>query len=140
MSEPQRNHLKESLQEMARLKNERDRLKQELKQANEEYRHAQNMALTAMEVSDLQNVKFDAHEEGTFTAFQHSDIRARVTDPEAFSKWCNNVSVNDNVDDFKMFSAQKITACVRELLQDETASLPDGVEINDFSEVRLRKE
>ena len=134
------NSLAGPMRKMADTKTKIDAANAALKQLNEEYRGHQREALSLMEENDIQNLKFETDGNGTFTAFQFPVTRAKVSDADAFEKWSTLVHGEGSINGFKMWSSQKITSACRELLKDEEASLPDGVSVEQFQEVRLRKE
>jgi len=130
--------LSSPMKKMASLKAKIELTKAALGALQEKYRSCQKEALSNMESGDVKNIKFETPTGESFTAFRTGVVRARVVDDDAFAEWCEDNGHGDSVR-FKMWSAGKIQACVRELLEDEQASLPQGVEVTEFQEVRLRK-
>jgi hypothetical protein len=137
--EEQLDGLASPMKKMASIKAKINLTKAALSTLNEQYKSMQKQALANMESGGVKNIKFEMPTGEIFTAFQAGRVRAKVIDPEAFDAWCKENGHGDS-NGFKMWSAQKVQACVRELLQDEEASLPQGVEVNEFQEVRLRKD
>lgn len=125
------------VQDLFGVRNQIDLLKARLKELNQEYKE-KNVALTRkMEEMNIQNMKINVDGQNV-TAYQNAVVRAKIIDEDAFADWAN-ASDETGVDGFKMFSSQKVTSAMREILKSEESSLPPGVEINEFNEIRLRK-
>ena len=127
------------LRMLARLKDEGNELKARLVVVNKAYKDHQIKAQQLMEGYDIQNLKFDTEGIGAYTAFQFSSTRSKIIDEVAFTDWANRDG-NGTVDGFRMWSTQRINAAVRELQKDDRSPLPDGLRIDNYSEVRLRKD
>lgn len=129
--------LAEKIKIMAQLKNELDMHSAQMKAIRKDFDRLQKDVYEEMDTLEIQNMKVDS-EQGPVTAYQTTTVRAKVADPEAFSKWADE-NENSGSNAFRMWSSQKVTSAVRELLKSEDASLPDGLEVNEFTEVRIRR-
>jgi len=131
--------LSDEVKEMARLKVVIKAMDADLKDVKDRYKEQQFRVTEAMQSQDIQNMKVES-DNGSFTAFQFNVIRARVSDEVAFEEWCASQDDMGGSVMFKMWSAQKLTSAVREILQQAESPLPKGIEVDEFTEVRLRKD
>jgi len=129
------------LKKMADLKAEMVALKSQLSLLNQSYASAQQQALELMESGEIQNLKFETEVNGAFTAYATNVLNVKIEDDGNFREWADMTDPEGlGADGFRMWSNQKIKACIRERLNNENASLPDGVSVKEIREVRLRKD
>lgn len=124
---------------LARLKEDQAELKAKLSAANKSYREHQIESLKLMEGGDIQNLKFATEGVGSYTAYQFSGTRSKIIDEAAFTEWAN-IEGNGSIEGFRMWSPGRINAAVRELQRDEYTALPEGLRVDNYNEVRLRKD
>lgn len=130
--------LSDEVKRMAEMKFKIQGIDNELKDLKKDLKVQASKVTEMMQVGDVQNIKVES-KHGSYTAFQFNVIRARVSDNDAFEAWCAKDGGLGSVA-FKMWSAQKLTSAVREIMQEEGKQLPYGIDVDEFTEVRLRKE
>jgi len=127
------------LLKVASLKSTREKLKIEISNARKAEEELLKEVRDLLDEDGLESVKFIGPAGNSMIAHRHSFTRARVTDREEFQKWCGESGKSE--DDFRMFSAQKLSSYVREVLEGDGSerSVPKGCDVYEGQEVRIRK-
>ncbi len=125
------------LKQASQIKGQRSRLKEEISKLKKQEDELLSQARTMIDESGLESVKFSSGDGSSMIAYRTTTVRASMGDPDIFESWCQS---RENIDPemFTIFSPQKLTSFVRECTENEEA-IPEGVRINEFDEVRIRR-
>ena len=124
---------------VADMKERRERLNIEISELRKSETSVLLEIKEMLDEAGLESVKFIGPKGNSLIAHRHSITRARVIDRDEFKKWCSESGKSE--DDFRMYSAQKISSYVREALEDDGSerSIPNGCDVYEGQEVRIRK-